>query len=67
KAFKLTHKKMAFEAATLEVTGVRIDPDNKRGLVLLRFGPKGQPRYIPVRREFGVWKVYSITDDSPLP
>jgi hypothetical protein len=65
KWFKLSHRKMVANAATLEVTGVRIK--GKKGLALLRFGATGQPRYIPVRLEFGVWKIYSISDDSPLP
>jgi hypothetical protein len=54
------HKRMVADAATLEVTGVRTI--GKKGIALVRFGPHAQPRYVVVRREFGVWKVYSMSD-----
>ncbi|MGA9876002.1 MAG: hypothetical protein WBQ21_09340 [Solirubrobacteraceae bacterium] len=60
KALKLEHKQMAQDAATLEVTGARVN--GKKGLALLRFGAKAQPRYIPVRLEFGVWKIHAMSD-----
>jgi hypothetical protein len=62
KALKLEHQKMAADAATLEVTGVRIN--GQKGLALLRFGTRSEQRYIRVRLEFGVWKIYAMSDSA---
>jgi hypothetical protein len=61
KLFKQRHQELAVDAATFEVTGVRVD--GKRGLALLSFGSV-RDRNIPVHREFGVWKIGDLVDSG---
>jgi hypothetical protein len=63
KVFKQNHQQLAIYAATLEVTGVRVD--GSRGLVVLRF--RTLPgREIAIVRESGAWKL-GVLIDRELP
>jgi hypothetical protein len=64
KLFKQQHQLLSTNVAMLKVTGARIG--EKRGFALLLLGKTHEQRYIPVHREFGVWKVNSLLD-SGLP
>lgn len=65
KAFGLYRHRLREEAAKLEVLMVRVH--DKRGLAVLRFGRSSQWYYLPVRQEFGAWKIYVLSDYEKLP
>jgi hypothetical protein len=59
KLFKMNHRQLVAELATLEVSSVRVN--GNRGLALLHFNGI-HARSINVHRERGVWKINGLLD-----
>jgi hypothetical protein len=53
--FKRSHRELADELSTLEVTSVRVE--GQRGWALLRFGSSRAPGRMLTHREGSVWKI----------
>jgi hypothetical protein len=61
KLFRLNHRQVAVERATLKIADVRVDHD--RGFALLRF--KGLPnRFMPVTLVAGAWKMGGLLEEE---
>jgi len=60
RVFKRLHRELATEAATLQVTRVRVN--GERGLVILHFATISEPRQLAIRREGHTWKIWQLLD-----